>query len=67
MNAIVIACALFVLAVIAIFKTSKGDGKIKLGFNPVDGEKSNYMDCEAKDPSGTHWKSLNGIWSKVSN
>lgn len=64
MNMMVISIILFVVAVIGIKKLPPSDGRVKLAFTPVDGEKSNYMDCEAKDESGNYWKSSNGYWVK---
>lgn len=65
MNMMVISIILFVVAVIGIKMLPPTDGRIKLGFTPVDGEKSNYMDCEAVDQNGKFWKSNAGVWTKV--
>lgn len=43
----------------------KRDGEITLGFVPRDGEISNYADCKAYAPNGTHWHSHKGHWLKV--
>ncbi len=31
---------------------------------PVDGQVSNYLDCEAVDPEGTRWLSRMGVWRR---
>lgn len=34
----------------------------KLTFVPIEGKRSNYMDCLVKDPNGNMWKSVDGVW-----
>lgn len=65
MNMMWLSAILFVVCVIGIKMLPPSNGKIKLGFTPVAGEKSNYMDCEAIDENGKHWNSINGIWLAV--
>jgi hypothetical protein len=64
-NAMIFAGVLFIALMGLMLYMPKGDGKVKLSFEPVQGEKSGYFDCEAKDSKGMAWRSIGGVWDRV--
>ena len=38
---------------------------VKVGFEPVEGARSNYELCYVRTPSNQLWQSVNGQWNHV--
>lgn len=57
-----IAAIVFIIVMILVFMAPPTPERFYLGYVPIKGTKSNYLDCLVQDPKGNYHQSYNGYW-----